>query len=574
MVFVLLCLLSQFNAEYQDFINSPLSEEIFVELSRNETNIVNYAQDPVVLWFWHTKTASPVADTLLMRNNMRRNFQLSAVIRWEAQESTDDSMVYQKLRLATHLDSAAAENFMSLIVLGVRTRTVEYLQTAFSLPVFSDFRSQIFFLTNIGILLVAAIFMCAVVYILVKTVYYLPVLSHRIQPRTPVYTIDVIKTLILLIPMLIIRNLYIILIFYSILLIIVMSTREKNWLRLLLSVLIIMFVLFLPVNNFINFLKARNINHQLYEIATYDCSPELRAQTSIEKEILAYGLKQQGDLETAMSLYEELYYGGERTVGVANNLANIYQIYGEPALAESLYKTAIMVSDRGEPYYNLGLLKLLNIEYLESSRYMDEARKRNFSSLNQVPVDIKPSNTDFYRMILAEELKFYGIIKHIYVIPVILILILTFFPMKFSPPFFCTACGRPVCASCVKEIEVDTLCSTCFTKFKSTKNPELEEELRRNVGKNKRRIKTLLVVGLNLLVPGAGLIYQKKHFVGLVIVFITMLAYVPFLLSRIFVRPTGWISLPYSHVALPCAIITAIICYVLSFSLLRGTSAD
>ncbi len=574
MVFVLLCILSQFNTEYQQFIASPRSEEILAEISRNETGIVQYAQNPVVLWFWRTETSSPIADTLLLRNKMRRNFQLSAVLRWEARESTDNDMAYQKLRLATHLDSAAAENFMSLIVLGVKTRNIEYLQTAFSLPVFSDFRSQIFFLTNIGILIVAAIFMCAVVYILVKTIYYLPVLSHRIQPKSSVYMIDVIKALILLIPILIIRNLYFILIFYSILLVIVMSTREKNWLRLLLSVLIVMFILFLPVNNFINFLKARNINHKLYEIATYDCHPELTAQSNTEKEILAFGLKQQGELEQSMSLYEELYYGGVRTVGVANNLANIYRIYGEPALAESLYKTAIMTDTRGEPYFNLGLLKLQNIEYSESSHYMEEARKRNFSSLNQEPVDIQPSNEDFYRTILAEELRFYGIIKHIYVIPVILILILTFFPIRFSPPFFCTSCGRPVCASCVKEIEVDTLCQHCFTKFKSTKNPELEEDMRRNVEKNRRRIKTMIVYALNLLVPGAGLIYVHKHFVGLVIVFIAMMAYVPFVISNIFVRPTGWISLPYSPVALLIAIITAAVCYVLSFSMLRGTHAD
>lgn len=574
MAFVLICLLSQFNAEYQQFISSPRSKDIFIELSRNEQRIVQYAQDPVVLWFWRTSTDSPIADSLLMRIRMRRNFQLSAVLRWEAQESTDNDVTFQKLQLATHLDSAAAENFMSLLVLGVQTRTIAYLQTAFSLPVFADFRSQIFFLTNIGILIVAAIFMTAVVYVLVKTAYYLPVLGHRIKPGTTVHMIDVIKTLVLLIPVLIIRNLYIILIFYSILLVIVMSTREKNWLRLLLSLLIIMFILFLPVNNFINFLKARNINHKLYEIATYDLRPELSAQSNTEKEILAFGLKQQGDLEKAMSLYEELYYGGMRTVGIANNLANIYQIYGEPALAESLYRTAILVDNRGEPYYNLGLLKLKNLEYSESSRYLDEARKRNFSSMKQEPVDIKPSNEDFYRMILAEELRFHGIIKHIYVIPVILILLLTFFPIKFSPPFFCTACGWPVCASCIKEIEMDSLCQSCFTKFKSTKNPEREEEIRRHIDKNKRRIKTVIIYALNLLVPGAGLIYLRKHFAGLIIVSVVMMAYVPLVLPHIFVRPTGWISLPYEHIAFPFAIIMAIVCYVLSFVMIRGTHAD
>jgi hypothetical protein len=84
----------------------------------------------------------------------------------------------------------------------------------------------------------------------------------------------------------------------------------------------------------------------------------------------------------------------------------------------------------------------------------------------------------------------------------------------------------------------------------------------------------MIVYALNLLVPGAGLVYLHKHFVGLLIVFIAMTAYVPLLMSHIFVKPTGWISLPYSHVALLIAIITAFVCYVVSFSMLRGTHAD
>ena len=69
-------------------------------------------------------------------------------------------------------------------------------------------------------------------------------------------------------------------------------------------------------------------------------SYELEIDTT-NKELLAYALKQQGKLEEAMSIYENLYYSGNRNVTVVNNLANIYVIYDESARAESLYTKII-----------------------------------------------------------------------------------------------------------------------------------------------------------------------------------------------------------------------------------------
>ncbi|GAI08859.1 unnamed protein product, partial [marine sediment metagenome] len=125
----------------------------------------------------------------------------------------------------------------------------------------------------------------------------------------------------------------------------------------------------------------------------------------------------QGKLEEALSLYEDLYYHGNRDIAVVNNLANIYFLYDETIRAESLYHFAIILNDRGESYFNLGLLKLKNIEYSDYSKYMEEARKRNFSSLRNEPIDIKPTNDDFYKMIFSEKLELNGVVKSTFILP-------------------------------------------------------------------------------------------------------------------------------------------------------------
>ncbi len=574
MIVFLICLISQFSTRYENFVNSSTSDSIFVGLTRGNYEIADFAHDPVVLWFWRSSSGNVQADSLLKANHLRKNFHLAAVLRWEAKKIDNYETKLNKLHLAAYLDSSAIENFLSLISLGLKYRDIKPMKTAFSLPVFSDFRSQIFMITNLGILLFATIFMCGIVYILVKVVYYLPALSHQIMPKTHVQIIDIIKSLILLTPILILRNLYLIFICYSILLLLILSNREKNWLRFNIFILILIFITSLILNNFIAFIKGYNNHYQFYEVIHYDSLGNPEADNDKEKEFLAYGLKQQGELEAALSLYEDLYYRGYQSIAVINNLANIYFLYDESIRAESLYNSATSLTDRGEPYFNLGLLKLKNIEYAESARLMEEARKRNFSSLRKEPVDIKPSNNYFYKCVFLDNLTLNGFIKYIYVLPIVLILMFSFLPLTFSPPFYCTSCGRPVCEKCLTEINEETMCKECFTKFKSTNQVELEKSLRRSVDINRKKITKSILYIINIIIPGAGLIYLKKHLVGIILVCITMIGYVPVLFPKIFVKPTGWVTLQLDSIILPIALIIAFISYIISFALIWGYHAD
>ncbi len=570
----LLCLITQFSIPYQQFVHSPLSESIFVGLTRGTYEIADFRHDPVVLWFWRSTSGSAAADSLLKTNNLKRNFHLAAVLRWEAKETEDYETQLNKLHLATYLDSSAIENFLSLFALGVRHRDKETIKTALSIPVFSDFRNQVFIITNTGILLLAVVFLSGIVYLLVKTIYYLPVLSHRIAPRTHIQFFDILKSLILLIPILILRDLYLIFICYSVVLLLFMSKREKNWLKFNIVLLILLFILSLAANNLIAFLKKYDNNYQLYEITHYDSFSHPVADDEKEKAVLAYGLKTQGRLRDALSLYEDLYFRGYRSIDVVNNLANMYSLYDEPVQAESLYNYAILLTDRGEPFFNLGLLKLKNIEYAESSRFMREARKRNFASLSKEPVDIRPSNDDFYKVIILNSITLKGPLKYVYVIPIVVIFVLTFLPLSLSPPYYCTSCGKPICEKCLKELGEEIICNTCFTKFKSTKQAEVEERLRKSVDKKRKKFTRTIIYTLNLIVPGAGLIYLKKHLVGITLVCITVLGYTPLLFSNIFVKPTGWIALPLKHIFFPIALIFAVISYIISFTLIWGHHAD
>jgi len=563
----------QFDIRYQAFLQSPRSEAIFTGLTQGRYDIADFADDPVVLWFWRNSADNPYADTLLKRLQMRRNFYLSAVLRWEATEA-DYETAMNKLNLASHFDSSAIENFLSFMVLAVKKRNLDPLISAFTLPVFSDFRSQIFLITNGVMLIFLAVFMCGFVYVVTKVVYYLPMISHRLDPQEHNKIKGIIGLAFVLFPVLVFRNLYLILVCYTILLLFTLSTRERNWLRLIIVSLIVVFVFSLPLNNFVDFLTKKSRNYSMYETVHYDSKPRITANNEQDKIFLAYAYKQQGELEKAMSLYEEMYYTGHRDIAVVNNLANIYLIYDEEVKAETLYNYAMRAGSRGEPFFNMGLLRLRNLEYSESSRFMAEARRRDYSSASNEPVDIMPTTDDYYEVILSEPLQFFGIINPVYVFPFVIIFVLTFLPFRFRSPFYCATCGRAICQKCQEQIEDEVMCKECFAKLKSTENVEMEALLKHSVGSRMRRYKSMIAYFVNLVIPGAGLIYLGRNFVGLVVVFIVMLSYVPLFFSRLFIKPAGWVSLSLIPLFALVALVVGSLMYVYSFLAMRGSHGD
>ncbi len=570
MIFILI-FLSSFNNEFQNFINSPRSESIFVSLMRDKTKLMEYKNDPIILWFWRSKTNDTKVDSFLKDIPIYRNFYLSGVLRWEAKEANDLKVQYNKLRLATHFDSLSIENFLSFISLGITNRKVDLLKTAFSLPIFSDFRNKIFLLGNFAILFILTLFFVTIIFVLIKLIYYLPVLSHRLDPLKHNIFKGIIGFALLLIPILVLRNFYLTLIIYSIILTFIFNNREKNWLRINL-ILIVIFSCAISMFNFIPFLKGNDRVYYMYQMVALDSDIRINPETRFEKDVLAYALKKQGSYDEAMALYEDLYYNQNiHSVDVLNNLANLYAFYEEDERAEELYRKA-MYSDRGEPYFNLALLKFKNIEYLAAGEIMEEARKRGFVSVSKEPVDIVPNTNDFYNLLVTKNLNNSDFIKIKYLLVVLAIFFITFVPFKISPPYYCSICGRAVCKECIGETGEEFYCRECQNKLNATKNEEIEEELKIALGKTKRLSRNIFAIVLNIILPGAGLIYKNRNFLGLVVSFFAIMVYTPILFKSYFIKPSGWVCFSLNPILFLIAVIDLLLCYLTSFSLLFGGS--
>ncbi len=570
---IFLTLYLSFNSEYQNFINSPVSESIFVTLVRDKTKIIEYKGNPIVLWFWRSKTNDTSVDTFLKNIPVPRNFYLSAVLRWEAQNTNVIGEKFDKIKLATHFDSLSIENFFSIISLGLTTRKLDFLKTAFTLPILTDFRNQIFLLGNLSLLFITALLFTCIVFVLIKLIHYLPVLSHRLDPMKHNQFKGIIGFALLLIPVFIIKNLYLAFGIYSIILAFIFSLREKNWLRINL-ILIILFSAVISMFNYIPFLRGTDKAYYLYQMVAMDGDIRINPETNIEKEILAYVLKQHGRFDEAMGLYEDLYYNQHiHSLSVMNNLANLYTLYDEDERAEELYLKAAR-EERGEPYFNLALLKYKKIEYLAASENMEEARKRGFISASKEPVDILPANKDFYDLIKVNKLNVSGPISTFSLIMVLIIFIVTFLPFKLSPPYHCVICGKAICKGCTEQINEEPHCNDCLTKLNATKNPEIEEELKISLGRNHRLSKKIIAVVLNIILPGAGLIYKNKNFSGLLIAFLGLMVYIPLLFRDYFIKPAGWIALSITPLILLIGAVILFFCYLISFLLFGGSDAD
>jgi hypothetical protein len=546
-----------------------------VTLVRDKSKIVEYKDDPVVLWFWRSRTNDTKVDSFLQNISISRNFHLSGVLRWEAKNTHDLNEKFNKLKLASHFDSVSIENFLSFLSLALSARKLNLVKPALSLPILNDFRNQIFILGNFLILLLITLFFTTVVFIIAKFLYYFPFLSHRFDPMRHTQFKGIIGFALLLIPILVLRNLYLVLIIYGILLTLIFNNREKNWLRVNLLLLIILSIFILSFN-FASFLKGTDKTYLLYQTITTDSDIRINPETSFEKEVVAYALKRQGLYDEALGIYEDLYYNNHvQNVAVLNNLANLYTAYDEDERAEELYRKATM-SDRGEPYFNLALLKLKKIEYLPAGEYMEEARKRGCVYASREPLDIPPSTRDFYGLLKNKGFNDEGVINKIFIIILLIIFILTFLPFRLPAPYFCHICGKPVCRECAEGLGEEFYCKDCLGKLSATKNAEIEEELRESLGKNNKLSKKIFSIIYNLVLPGAGLIYRNKNFMGLVITFFASIFYVLIFFKSLFIKPAGWICLPLNPILICFGGLLLLLSYLISFIIILfgGSNAD
>ena len=102
----------------------------------------------------------------------------------------------------------------------------------------------------------------------------------------------------------------------------------------------------------------------------------------------------------------------------------------------------------------------------------------------------------------------------------------------------------------------------------------MEALLKHSVGSRRRRFSSMIAYLVNLIVPGAGLIYTGRNFVGLIVVFVVMLGYIPLLFPRLFIRPTGWVSLSATPLFVLVAVFVALLTYLYSFAAMRSSHGD
>ena len=65
-----------------------------------------------------------------------------------------------------------------------------------------------------------------------------------------------------------------------------------------------------------------------------------------------------------------------------------------------------------------------------------------------------------------------------------------------------------------------------------------------------------------------------RNFVGLIVVFIVMLGYIPILFSRFFIKPAGWVSLSMTPIFMMIALVAALMTYLYSFLAMRSSHGD
>lgn len=570
---LVLLLATTFAQDYRQFLASPRSESVFVGLTRGSMKIENFHHDPVVLWYWRTVADDAQADSLIKRYAFGRNFHLSGVLRWEARDATAPEAALDKLRLGVHLDSVSVENALSLAAAAVRLRRPSVLAEILMLDIGGDFRNQVFFFVNGAILLLGTMLLAAVVFVMAKTARYLPVLSHRMDPFGHTRIRGLLPLIVLLMPALMFRHLYVLLVVYGLLVLLVLSGRERGWLRTTIGLLIVGAIAAFPVRSGIAFLDGSSRTHALYQMIYHDDDPLLQPRSPEEKEVVAYALKQRGRLETALSLYEDLYRNGYRSVGIVNNLANLYAESGENERAATMYLT-LADRGRGEPYFNLGLLRLKMIEYTAAADAMEQARRLGFSSLATDPVDILPKNQEFWGLTMEDATVTRGYVNLLLVIPLLLMFVFSFLPVRLAPPYFCDLCGEPVCAKCQHEAMEEVMCDSCHSKMESTNSEDIEQDLRQVRSRGKRIRTGALSVILNLLVPGAGLIYSGRDFLGLAAAALTSGAFFLLFFRGHFVVPTGWVTTSLTPLVYAISGVLIVVAYIVSFSFLRSGNGD
>lgn len=88
----------------------------------------------------------------------------------------------------------------------------------------------------------------------------------------------------------------------------------------------------------------------------------------------------------------------------------------------------------------------------------------------------------------------------------------------------CWYCGRIICPRCLAESQEPELCLPCYQVFYSGKAVDQRLKMeQRDIVRRYHRIMAGIGLGLNLILPGSGLIFEERLFSGLILMFFPLI---------------------------------------------------
>lgn len=503
---IILFLSLTFFKDYEHFVVSKKADLILSQFGQDTMNYRLLENDPVQIWFIRDHFPNPSIDSLLLASkSFIRQPEISAALRWEARRLTNRKVQLDRLRQAEQFDPYAFDNFLSLIVLGLELRDAKLVKGTLAglLKIVKDFQIQVLLLTNLGFLVYLGLLAFGFVFVFSHLFKYFTLLGHRLGLMSHGLR-DYVGALIILTPLAIFFNPYLLFILYSIMLLFVLTAKERRWLRLYLAIILLSVPLSVPVTTLSNFLDRRSKTYELYSYfkITY---PEAVIKYSRPDElfIVAYSLKKQNLLETARAVYQNLLLSKPNDYEASNNLGNLDCELQHYELAESLYQRAIRLQPgRGEAYFNLGWCYLKELRFLEASKSIEHAKSLHFTPIVEGTSDIAPRESFFWRSLFNEKVRLRFLFNLRFIVAILVVLLLSFVVKPLSEPTRCTLCARPLCSKCAHAAGDNTYCHECWTKLSKTQNEQVEQSVIDVTQLKRRRWEVLKSLGLTLLLPG------------------------------------------------------------------------
>lgn len=263
---------------------------------------------------------------------------------------------------------------------------------------------------------------------------------------------------------------------------------------------------------------------------------------------LANAYKKSGRLNEALEIYNSLLETDLKPYAI-NNIANIEFALGKIDIAIDKYREAISINDSlSEAHYNLGQLLILKDPF--GSEGLDEINRAKELSpelisyytkifdgknINRRAIDISLSRwnllKEFFKFSLDKVNLFTSVIPvffnlkgewtasilgFILITSVLIIFVLQNKYVIFSS--FCIKCNGIVCKRCTTKTENLTYCDEC-NKIYIQKSVADSKEIYRHERKMnlKKNIRNQIHRIVNILFPGAGLIYNDFTFSGIII---------------------------------------------------------